>query len=83
MCQCVCVCVLGGVDTGEPGVVCMSRKWRSRRGEGLEPQTHLGLGPEQALPLLPLWPWAHPITEQRHMTSHTMSNSIISDTNTG
>ena len=67
----VSVCV-GVAVTAGPSEVCMSRKWRSRRGEGLEPQTHLGLGPEQAPPSLPLWLWPHPIAEQGHMTSHIM-----------
>lgn len=73
MCVRVCACVCGaGAVTAGPSGVCMSRKWRSRRGEGLEPQTRLGLGPEQTPPSLPLWPWPRPITEQGHMTSHIM-----------
>lgn len=72
VCACVRVCLRRGAVTAGPSGVCMSRKWRSRRGEGLEPQTRLGLGPEQTPPSLPLWPWPRPITEQGHMTSHIM-----------
>lgn len=68
ICMCMCLCMCVSAVTDEQSVVCMSRRWKSRRGEGLGPQTHPGQGPEQAPLFLPLWPWTHPNTEQGNMT---------------